>query len=77
MRKLKTVLLAGAVDTRFYSWDLRQAAHLHNARLYELLVLFKQRGWLTDGWDEPEPGDDQPQHWYVLTDLGRRELARP
>ncbi|MEV8615706.1 hypothetical protein AB0383_48775 [Amycolatopsis sp. NPDC051373] len=77
MRKLKTALLARAAGTRFYSWDLRKAASLHNARLYELIVLFTQRGWLTDGYDEPKPGDDQPKHWYELTDLGRRELTRP
>lgn len=76
-RKLKTALLAGAAGTRFYSGDLRQAASLHNARLYPLLVLFEQRGWITNGWDEPEAGEDQPRPWYVLTDLGRRELTRP
>lgn len=79
MRKLKTALLAKDADTRFYTWDLREAAGLHNARLYPLLVLLKQRGWITDGYD-PSPADEsddaQPQHWYALTDLGRHELSK-
>lgn len=77
MRKLKTVFLARAVGTRFYSQDLRNAAGLHNARLYPLLVLFEQRGWLTNGWDAPEAGEAQSRPWYTLTELGRRELTRP
>jgi DNA-binding PadR family transcriptional regulator len=79
MRKLASVLLKGAADSRFYSWDLRQAADVHNARLYPLLTLLLDRGWITDGYDPSpadESNDDQPQHWYALTDLGRHELSK-
>ncbi|HWD05502.1 MAG TPA: helix-turn-helix transcriptional regulator [Amycolatopsis sp.] len=76
-RKLTTALLASASGTRFHAGELREATGLHNARLYPLLVLFEQRGWLANGWDESESDAEQPRPWYTLTDLGRRKLARP
>jgi DNA-binding PadR family transcriptional regulator len=73
MRRLVAVLLAGAAEARFYPEDLRRAAQVHGRRLYPMLDTLEQRGWLTDGWDEP----DKTHRYYVLTDEGRRELARP
>jgi DNA-binding PadR family transcriptional regulator len=73
MRKLAAVLLAGAADARFYPEDLRRAAQVHSRRLYPMLNKMQDRGWLADGWDEP----DKTHRYYVLTDEGRRELARP
>jgi len=75
MRRLAAVLLAGAAEARFYGADLRRAARVHSRRLYPLLTLLLQRGWITDGWDEPSPAE--AQRYYVLTDVGRRELAKP
>jgi DNA-binding PadR family transcriptional regulator len=76
MRRLATVLLAGSVETRFYSGDLRRAARMHSRRLYPLVTLLLERGWLADEWDEPAPETPQPQRYYMLTDLGRQELAK-
>lgn len=73
MRRLAAVLLAGAAEARFYPEDLRRAAQVHSRRLYPLLNTLEQRGWLTDGWDEP----DKTRRYYMLTDVGRRELGRP
>ncbi|GAB3154320.1 hypothetical protein GCM10027258_58000 [Amycolatopsis stemonae] len=73
MRRLAAVLLAGAAKARFYPEDLRRDAQVHSRRLYPLLNKLQDRGWLTDGWDEP----DKIHRYYVLTDEGRRELARP
>ncbi|RSM41473.1 hypothetical protein DMA12_24455 [Amycolatopsis balhimycina DSM 5908] len=75
MRKLAAVLLAGTAEARFYGDDLRRATHVHRRRLYPLLTLLLERGWLTDGWDGPAPAE--PKRYFVLTDVGRRELARP
>ncbi|WP_410640934.1 helix-turn-helix transcriptional regulator [Amycolatopsis sp. lyj-346] len=75
MRRLAAVLLAGAADARFHGDDLRRAANVQSRRLYPLLTLLLERGWVTDGWDDPSSAE--PQRHYVLTDVGRRELARP
>ena len=75
MRRLAAVLLAGADEARFSSEDLRDAANLHSSRLNPLLALLLERGWLADGWDQPSPAE--AQRYYVLTDVGRRELTRP
>ncbi|HEY3478722.1 MAG TPA: helix-turn-helix transcriptional regulator [Amycolatopsis sp.] len=75
MRKLASVLLAGTAESRFKGEDLRRAAQLHSTRLYPLLTRLLQRGWLTEGWDDDSSVD--AHRYYVLTDVGRRELARP
>jgi DNA-binding PadR family transcriptional regulator len=75
MRRLAGVLLAGATEVRFYGEDLRRAAHVHSRRLYPLLTPLLERGWLADRWDESSPA--QAKRYYVLTDVGRRELAKP
>ncbi|WP_081655995.1 helix-turn-helix transcriptional regulator [Amycolatopsis vancoresmycina] len=73
MRRLAAVLLAGAEKARFYPEDLRHAAQVHSNRLYPMLDKLKQRGWLKDEWDEP----DKIHRYFVLTDDGRRGLAKP
>ncbi|WP_290055675.1 helix-turn-helix transcriptional regulator [Amycolatopsis solani] len=75
VRRLAAVLLAGDADSRFYGEDLREAAHMHSNRLYPLLTLWLERGWVTDGWDGPSL--DGSKRYYVLTDVGRRELDKP
>jgi PadR family transcriptional regulator PadR len=75
MRRLAAVLLAGAAEARFKGEELRRAAQLHSTRLYPLLTRLLERGWLADGWDGSSPAE--AQRYYVLTDVGRRELARP
>jgi DNA-binding PadR family transcriptional regulator len=72
MRKLAAVLLAGAAETRFSAEDLRRATRVHSRRLYPMLATLEQRGWLTDGWEDPA----KTQRYYVLTEDGRRELTR-
>ena len=74
MRRLATVLLAGDAEARFHSEELRSAAHVPNRRLVPMLTLLLQRGWLAEGWDELST--TKPPRYYVLTDLGRHELAR-
>ncbi|MGW4061990.1 helix-turn-helix transcriptional regulator [Amycolatopsis sp. NPDC004747] len=73
MRRLVAVLLAGEAETRFYPEDLRRDAQVHSRRLYPMLNQLQDRGWLVDGWDEPA----KTHRYYVLTDDGRRELAKP
>jgi DNA-binding PadR family transcriptional regulator len=75
MRRLTAVFLAGDAEARFHSGDLRRAANLDNRRLYPMLDSLLDRGWIADGWDEPTPTEAQP--YYMLTDIGRRELSRP
>ncbi len=75
MRRLAAVLLAGADEARFSSEDLRGAANLHSSRLNSLLTPLLERGWLADGWDESSTAE--ATRYYVLTDVGRRELAKP
>ncbi|MGW5702510.1 hypothetical protein [Amycolatopsis japonica] len=72
MRRLTDVFLAGDAEARFYSRDLRREANISNQRLAALLEVLRNRGWITHGWGEPSPGAPP---FYVLTDLGRRELA--
>ncbi|MFF0148908.1 hypothetical protein ATK36_1943 [Amycolatopsis sulphurea] len=58
-------------------------SHRHAQRApVPLLTDLLDRGWIADGYypsPHDAPGDgapDQPQHYYVVTDLGRTELAR-
>ncbi len=78
-RRLASTLLTEAEDHRFSASELRQATRMHNARLYPLLEQWLDRGWITDDYD-PSPHDapeqPQPLHYYLVTELGRRELAR-
>ncbi|WET78741.1 hypothetical protein P3102_32605 [Amycolatopsis sp. QT-25] len=74
MRRLTTVFLEGEPEARFHSGDLRRAAHLTGQRLSALLEKLRNLGWVDDGFDESSP-DRLP--YYVLTDVGRRELTRP
>ncbi|WP_143267647.1 helix-turn-helix transcriptional regulator [Amycolatopsis alba] len=72
MRRLTDVFLAGDVQARFSSGDLRREANITNQRLATLLEVLRDRGWVTHGWGESSPGAPP---YYMLTDVGRRELA--
>ncbi|MGY6655539.1 hypothetical protein ACXIZN_25600 [Amycolatopsis sp. TRM77291] len=74
MRRLTAVFLDGEPEARFHSGDLRRAANLTGQRLSALLEKLRNLGWVADGFDESSP-DRLP--YYVLTDVGRRELTRP
>ncbi|WP_077241212.1 helix-turn-helix transcriptional regulator [Amycolatopsis azurea] len=77
MHRLTAVFLAGDTKARFHAGDLRRATKVHNRRLYPMLARLLERGWITNGCDEPSSDEPSPQPYYVLTDIGRRELNRP
>jgi len=77
MRRLTAVFLAGEPGARFHSADLRRAANLTGQRLSALLERLHNLGWVADGFDEPSPDSRVRLPYYVLTDIGRRELTRP
>lgn len=62
-------------DQKHYGWDTAKATGLRPAVMYRLLWRFLDVGWLTDGWETPPPVGRPPRRYYVLTDLGRAELA--
>ncbi|QXV61238.1 hypothetical protein CVV72_32420 [Amycolatopsis sp. TNS106] len=55
----------------------RRAANLTGQRLSALLEKLLNLGWVTDGFDEASPDRPDRLPYYVLTDVGRRELTRP
>ncbi|WP_148310140.1 PadR family transcriptional regulator [Nocardia otitidiscaviarum] len=73
-RRVCAVLLALSAD-RHYGWPLARQAGVSSGTVYPVLWRMLRDGWLTDGWETPEPEDRPPRRWYKLTELGRRELT--
>lgn len=68
------ILTAG--DDRFYGYDLSRRAHVRSGVLYPMLDRWLEDEWVTDDWETPDQlTAKRPRRYYVLTDLGRRELG--
>lgn len=57
------------------SYEFGKAAKVRTGRLYRLLHLWLEQGWLADSW-ESQPVGRPPRRLYELTELGREELQR-
>ncbi len=70
-------------SARHWGYDLGKRADVRSGVLYPILGRMLAEGWLTDGWEEYEPGGKKrpPRRYYRLTPTGVAELgallARP
>jgi len=61
---------------RFYGYDLSRRANVASGVLYPVIDRWLADGWVTDEWEFPtEVTAKKPRRYYMLTDLGRRELG--
>lgn len=58
-----------------YGFDTMQQAGISSGALYPALARMEAAGWLTSGWEEPEPAGRRRRRWYTPTELGRREMT--
>ena len=61
-------------DDRHHLYPLGKVAGLRLLRLCRVLDRFLEVGWLADGWERQGAPGVPPRRYYVLTDLGRREM---
>lgn len=63
-------------DGRHYGYSLMSQTGLLSGTLYPILDRMLADGWAVSSWELPEPGaPGKPRRYYVLTDVGRRELT--
>jgi PadR family transcriptional regulator, regulatory protein PadR len=63
-------------DAKHYSYELSKQAGIRAASIYRIIWRWYADGWLADGWDPPIAEGRPGRRWYVVTELGRRELER-
>jgi PadR family transcriptional regulator PadR len=71
------VLMASPSD-KHYGYEVSKQSHVRSGVIYPTLDRWLKDGWLEDGWEEqPAQGKRTrpPRRYYLLTDLGRRELG--
>ncbi|WP_052372771.1 PadR family transcriptional regulator [Nocardia otitidiscaviarum] len=73
-RRIAAVLLA-LPDDHHYGYPLSRRAGVSPGSMYPVLTRMLRDGWLTDGWETPEPEDRPARRWYQLTEVGHRELT--
>ena len=61
-----------------WGYELCNEAGVRSGALYPMLSRMLERGWLTDGWEDPTTIKEKrpPRRYYQLTDRGREELGR-
>lgn len=72
--RIAEVLLSEPAGQRHYGYEIAQTASVRPRYLYPLLDDLMERGWVIDGWADPVGRYPRPRRFYVLTDLGRRQL---
>lgn len=63
---------------RHWGYELSTVAGVRSGVMYPMLSRMLERGWLTDGWEDPQEVKEKrrPRRYYQLTDEGRAELGR-
>lgn len=64
-------ILAHPESQHIYGYTLSKHTGLRSGTIYPMLYRFLDAGWLSDGWDETRY---PPRRYYLLTDLGRKEI---
>lgn len=62
---------------KHWGYGLMKRSGLRSGVLYPILDRLLTDGWVTDGWEEPDPNDRRRarRRYYELTDLGKLELG--
>jgi PadR family transcriptional regulator PadR len=59
-----------------WGYDLTCRADVRSGVVYPMLSRMLEENWVEDGWEDPASTGGRPaRRYYVLTDLGRRELG--
>lgn len=71
------VALMAEPSDRHWGYELSKRAGVRSGVLYPILQRMLDRGWVTDGWEEPSQiaGSRPPRRYYTLTDEGKVELG--
>lgn len=71
------VHLVSSPDDKHWSAELRSVLSMRSGALYPVLWDMLAEGYLDDGWasEPPEVPKGRPRRFYVLTDLGKENLA--
>lgn len=77
-RRIMLQLGAGLLDfpdDQHYVYELTRRIGMRSGLVYPTLANFEYRGWITSGWETPEPENRPRRRWYQLTELGKRDLG--
>lgn len=61
-------------DTELYGLEIVKASGLEPGTIYPILQRLRGAGWVSDRWEDPEPGHTEgrpPRRYYRLTMEGR------
>lgn len=61
-------------DIELYGLEIVKASGLEAGTIYPVLQRLRAAGWVTDRWEDPEPGHTEARHprrYYRLTTEGR------
>lgn len=72
-RQVAAALMA-APAVRHHGYDLSRASGVRSGRMYPVLAEMLERGWLSDGWEEPSEAGLR-RRYYEVTPAGRRAMA--
>ena len=62
---------------RHWGYELSKRAGVRSGVLYPILKRLLEKGWLSDGWEDPSETarSRPPRRYYVLTDEGRSQVG--
>jgi PadR family transcriptional regulator PadR len=70
------IALLESPSGRHWGYDLSKKSGVRSGTLYPMLTVMLDRGWLTDGWEDPQSIEGRPpRRYYEITDLGRAQLG--
>lgn len=80
MRRTKTLIKIGThllanPDDQHYGYHLSKAVDVRSPSIYRVLNRLHDAKWLSSGSHEPSAPGKPARRYYVLTDLGRQQLA--
>lgn len=71
------IALLSAPTERHWGYALSKSAGVRSGVLYPLLNRMLDRGWIEDGWEDPEAIKEKrpPRRYYTVTEDGLTELG--
>lgn len=73
-RRIALVFLALPED-RHYGYPLSKQVGMSPGAIYPALTRLEADGWITSGWDDFPEDERRRQRWYMVTNLGHREMT--